>query len=267
MDEYASRLSTLTPGFSGADLSNLVNEAAIISARENKESVGTVAFEKASERIIAGLETKRVLSEKERRTVAYHESGHAVVGWFSEHSNPLVKVTIIPRSKGALGFTQYVPDDISLHTKEQLYDLMCVSLGGRMAEELFFNTITTGASDDLQKVTNIAQNMVVRFGMSKLGLSAYPLNDEGFQKPYSATTEAEIEKEVKSIINECAEKTRKIVRDYKEKIQIMAEELLKKETIDLDEIIQCIGERPFPMPASIKEYLDEVKKRKEKSKS
>ena len=122
-------------------LANLVNEAAIISARDNLESVGSEAFEKASERIIAGLETKRILTEKERKTVAYHEAGHAVVGWFLEFSNPLVKVTIIPRSKGALGFTQYIPDDVSLHTKEQLYDLMCVALGGRMAEEKFFGTV------------------------------------------------------------------------------------------------------------------------------
>jgi AFG3 family protein len=135
--------------------------------------VGSGAFERASERIIAGLETKRVLTEKERRTVAYHEAGHAVVGWFMEHSNPLVKVTIIPRSKGALGFTQYIPDDVSLHTKEQLYDLMCVALGGRMAEEKFFGTITTGASDDLQRVTGIAHSMVTKFGMSRLGITFF----------------------------------------------------------------------------------------------
>lgn len=136
------------------------------------------------------METKRILTEKERKTVAYHEAGHAVVGWFMEYSNPLVKVTIIPRSKGALGFTQYIPDDISLHTKEQLYDLMCVALGGRMAEEKFFGTITTGASDDLQRVTNIANSIVTRFGMSKLGLSTYTFNEEGFVKPYSTITEA-----------------------------------------------------------------------------
>ena len=149
IDEYAMRLSTLTPGFSGADLckffifilANLVNEAAIISARENKEVVDSDSFEKASERIIAGLETKRLISPKERKTVAYHEAGHAVVGWYLENANPLVKVTIIPRSKGSLGFTQYIPDDVSLHTKEYLLETICVLLGGRMSEEFFFNQV------------------------------------------------------------------------------------------------------------------------------
>lgn len=189
-DEYAMRLSTLTPGFSGADISNLVNEAAIISARHEKEHVDSESFEKAVDRIIAGLETRRLLSEKERKTVAYHEAGHAVVGWFLEHSNPLVKLTIIPRSKGALGFAQFIPDDIQLRSKEHLEDLICGLLGGRMSEEFFFKTITTGASDDLQKVTSIAKAMVTTYGMSSLGLLTYNRNEESeFSKPYSPTTE------------------------------------------------------------------------------
>ena len=191
IQEYALRLSTLTPGFSGADISNLVNEAAIISARNEKEWVDSESFEQASDRIIAGLETRRLLSDKERKTVAYHECGHAVVGWFTEYSQPLVKLTIIPRSKGALGFTQFVPDDVQLRSKEHLYDLICGLLGGRMAEEKFFGQITTGASDDLQKVTGIANAMVTKYGMSSLGLTAYPSGDEeGFgRKPYSSFTE------------------------------------------------------------------------------
>jgi AFG3 family protein len=189
IQEYAVRLSTLTPGFSGADISNLVNEAAIISARNDKESVDSESFEQASDRILAGLETRRLLSEKERRIVAYHECGHAVVGWFLEYSQPLVKLTIIPRSKGALGFTQFVPDDVQLRSKEHLIDLICGLLGGRMAEEKFFGQITTGASDDLQKVRNIAHSMVTKFGMSRLGLAAYPGGEEEYIKPYSAQTE------------------------------------------------------------------------------
>jgi AFG3 family protein len=193
IDEYALRLSTLTPGFSGADISNLVNEAAIISAREDKEYVDSESFEKAVDRIIAGLETRRLLSEKERKTVAYHEAGHAVVGWFLEYSNPLVKLTIIPRSKGALGFAQFIPDDIQLRSKEHLEDLICGLLGGRMSEEFFFKTITTGASDDLQKVTSIAKAMVTTYGMSSLGLLTFNRNDESeFSKPYSPTTETVI---------------------------------------------------------------------------
>ena len=190
IEEYAIRLSTLTPGFSGADISNLVNEAAIISARENKEHVNSESFEKAVDRIIAGLETRRLLSERERKTVAYHEAGHAVIGWFLEYSNPLVKLTIIPRSKGALGFAQFIPDDIQLRSKEHLEDLICGLLGGRMSEEYFFKTITTGASDDLQKVTSIAKAMVTQYGMSNLGLMTYNRSDESeLSKPYSPATE------------------------------------------------------------------------------
>jgi AFG3 family protein len=190
IEEYAIRLSTLTPGFSGADISNLINEAAIISAREDKEYVNSESFEKAVDRIIAGLETRRLLSERERKTVAYHEAGHAVIGWFLEHSNPLVKLTIIPRSKGALGFAQFIPDDIQLRSKEHLEDLICGLLGGRMSEEYFFKTITTGASDDLQKVTSIAKAMVTQYGMSNLGLMTYNRNDESeLSKPYSPATE------------------------------------------------------------------------------
>lgn len=192
IEEYAMRLSTLTPGFSGADISNLVNEAAIISARNNKEHVDSESFESAADRIIAGLETRRMLSEKERKIVAYHEAGHAVVGWFLEHSSPLVKLTIIPRSKGALGFTQFVPDDISLRSTEHLQDLICGLLGGRIAEEKFFGSITTGASDDLQKIGRIADAMVTKYGMSNLGLRAFPGGDEeGYMaKPYSTETES-----------------------------------------------------------------------------
>lgn len=191
--EYALRLSTLTPGFSGADISNLVNESAIIAARLNKEYIDSECFETAADRIIAGLETRKLPSANERKTVAYHEAGHAVVGWFSEHANALVKLTIIPRSKGSLGFTQFVPDELHLYSKEHLLDLICGLLGGRMSEELFFNRITTGASDDLQKVTGIAHAIVTKYGMSSLGLSAYSGNqsDESFMvsKPYSPETE------------------------------------------------------------------------------
>jgi AFG3 family protein len=260
IDEYARRISTLTPGFSGAELSNLVNEAAIISARENKVSVDSNSFEKASDRVIAGLITNKPLSKKERKVVAFHESGHAVVGWLLEHSNPLVKITIVPRSKGSLGFAQYIPDDVSLHTREQLLDLMCVSLGGRVAEETFFNQITTGAFDDLNKVSHIARNIVVRYGMSSLGVQTYA--EEGYTKPYSAETEREIEREINATINECLARTRKIVTENKEMVEKMANSLLEKETLDLLDIIDVLGERTFPLPDSITEYLDEIKKRK-----
>ena len=158
--EYAKKLASLTPGFSGADIANVVNEAAIIAARENRNSVGMEHFEKASERVIGGIEKKNLMTKEERRRVAYHEAGHAVAGWFLENSDPLIKVTIIPRSRGALGFAQYLPNEVSLYSKEQHLDMIKTALGGRIAEELFYDSVTTGASDDINKVTQIAHGLV-----------------------------------------------------------------------------------------------------------
>lgn len=183
VEDYARRLSTLTPGFSGADIRNLVNEAAIISARENKESVSSLAFEKAAERVIAGMETKRPMDDSTKKTIAIHESGHAVVSWMLENASPLVKVTIIPRSKGALGYNQFMSDDRSLHSKEYILDHVCTLLGGRIAEKELIGPITTGASDDLQKVTGMVYNMITKLGMSDLGLLSY--SDGGYTKPFS----------------------------------------------------------------------------------
>lgn len=152
-DDYATKVSALTPGFSGADIANVCNEAAIIAARNDLKVVGMKQFEEATERVIGGLEKKTVMTYEERKVVAYHEAGHAVAGWFLEHSNPLLKITIIPRSKGSLGFAQYLPDEMSLYGKEQLVDMIKVSLGGRVAESIFFGKVTTGASDDIKKVT------------------------------------------------------------------------------------------------------------------
>lgn len=184
-EEYAKKLSALTPGFSGADISNICNEGAIIAARKNSEEVGIRDFEQATERVIGGIERKLPQSKQELRTVAYHEAGHAVAGWFSEWSAPLIKLTIIPRAKGSLGFAQYLPDEISLYTKEQLQDMIKVALAGRISEEIFFQRITTGASDDLKKCTQIATGIVTEFGMSEtLGTINYGIG-EGFEKPYS----------------------------------------------------------------------------------
>jgi AFG3 family protein len=159
-EDYARKMSALTPGFSGADLKNICNEAAIIAARKSLTTVSIKEFEEATERVIAGIEKKLPLSDNERRTVAFHEAGHAVAGWFLKYSSPLLKVTIIPRAKGALGFAQYLPDELNLYSREQLEDMMIMALGGRVAEELFFNRITTGASDDIKKVTQIATGLV-----------------------------------------------------------------------------------------------------------
>jgi AFG3 family protein len=174
-EEYARKLASLTPGFSGAEISNVCNEAAIVAARDDLESVGMKEFERAVERVIGGIEKKTVMTVEERKTIAYHEAGHAVAGWFFEHSNPLLKITIIPRSKGSLGFAQYLPDEISLYSKEQIIDMICTALAGRVSEELMFDgRITTGASDDIKKVTQLATGLVTIYGMSpKMGLVGY----------------------------------------------------------------------------------------------
>lgn len=201
-DEYATKMAALTPGFSGADIANICNEGAIIAARKDMTSVGLKQFEEATERVMAGIEKKSIMTPAERKTVAYHESGHAVTGWFLEHANPLLKITIIPRSKGSLGFAQYLPEEISLYTKEALLDMIKVALGGRVAEQLFFGKVTTGASDDIKKVTQIAQGIVKVYGMSsEFGLMSFQ-NSEGVV-PYSEHSAIRIDQEVKRIVLQC----------------------------------------------------------------
>ena len=261
-DEYAKKLAALTPGFSGADIANWCNEGAIIAARGDKKSVGLKEFESATERVIGGIEQKKVMTFEERKTVAYHEAGHAVAGWFLEHSNPLLKITIIPRSKGSLGFAQYLPEELSLYHKEALVDMIKVALGGRIAEQIFFDTVTTGASDDIKKVTQIAQGLVTVYGMNdRLGLVSYQSDDQ-FSKPYSEETAAEIDFEVKKLVDECYATTKELLESKRELIQNLAEELLEHESINLPQIMKILGDRPYPLKESIKEYLQELEKRK-----
>lgn len=261
--EYARKLAALTPGFSGADIMNICNEGAIIAARRDSESVTIKDFENATERVIGGIEKKLPQSQEERKTVAYHEAGHAVAGWFSEHAAPLIKLTIIPRAKGSLGFAQYLPDELTLYTTEQLQDMITVALGGRVAEEMFFGRITTGASDDLKKCTQIASGMVTEYGMSPLlGALRYSV-DEGYQKSYSDLTNQQIDEEVHRIINECYTKCRSVLEANKDNIEALAERLLENETLNLTDIVEIMGERPFPMKESVTEYLHELKERAE----
>jgi len=217
-EEYARKLASLTPGFSGAEISNVTNEGAIIAARTDLESVGIKEFEKAIERVIGGIEKKTVMTADEKKIIAYHEAGHAVAGWFLEHSNPLLKVTIIPRSKGSLGFAQYLPEEISLYSREALYDMICTALGGRISEDLFFNKISTGAADDIKKVTQIAQSLVSVYGMTdRLGLVGYH-SEESALKPYSEHTNEIIDEEVRRIVFECYERTKVLLESKKELI-------------------------------------------------
>jgi len=218
-DEYAKKLAALTPGFSGADIANVCNEGAIIAARNDLKSVSLKEFESATERVIGGIEHKKVLTFEERKTVAYHEAGHAVAGWFLEHSNPLLKITIIPRSKGSLGFAQYLPEEVGLHYKEALIDMIKVALGGRIAEQIFFDTVTTGASDDIKKVTQIASGLVTTYGMNKkMGLVVYDSENE-FMKPYCEQTSEDLDEEIKKIVDECYQSTKELLESKRDLIE------------------------------------------------
>ncbi|CAD8194401.1 unnamed protein product [Paramecium octaurelia] len=260
VEEYANRLATLTPGFSGAEIANLCNEAAILAARQSKQHVDAHDFEMAAERVMAGIEKKRIISEEERKVVAYHESGHAAVSWFLEGGDPLLKLTIIPRSKGSLGYAQYLPNESALFTKQELLDKICCILGGRCSEKHFFQRVTTGAYDDLQKVKNLAYNIVTKYGMSeKIGNQGF--RDENVNS-FSDETSKVIDDEVREIVLQCTKRTEEIIQKYHQQIQKLSEQLLVKETLDLNDLITILGERPFPPKSNFKEYLDTKKREK-----
>merc|ERR1740131_647711 len=210
-EELSKKMAALTPGFTGADIANVCNEAALIAARELAKNIILKHFESAIERVVAGMEKKtNVLQPTEKKTVAYHEAGHAVAGWFLEHADPLLKVSIIPRGKG-LGYAQYLPKEQYLYTTEQLFDRMCMTLGGRAAERIFFERITTGAQDDLQKVTKSAYAEVVHYGMSeKIGQLSFEMPQQGdmqFDKPFSEATAQLVDEEAKKLISGAMERT------------------------------------------------------------
>nr|CAG8482787.1 9055_t:CDS:2 [Entrophospora candida] len=250
MEHLSNRLASLTPGFSGADIANVCNEAALIAARYFKESVEEEHFEQAIERVIAGLEKRsRVLSPEEKKTVAYHEAGHAVAGWFLEHADPILKVSIIPRGIGALGYAQYLPKDQYLYSTSQLLDRMCMTLGGRVSEQIFFNIVTTGAQDDLQKVTKLAYAQISAYGMNiNIGpLSFYNAgdNEPQFQKPYSEATARMIDEEARKLVGMAYERTLKLLTERKNDVEKVAQLLLSKEVLNREDMINLLGKRPF----------------------
>lgn len=260
-DEFCGKLAALTPGFSGADIANCCNEAALIAARHDAPFVSLKHFEAAIERVIVGLEQKsRVLSPEEKRTVAFHEAGHAICGWYLKYADPLLKVSIIPRGQAALGYAQYLPDDQYLTSEEQFKHRMIMALGGRVSEELNFDDITTGAADDLQKVTRMANAMVLKLGMSKkLGTIVFEPKDNNMQvhKPYSEETWELIDSEVHRIINDAHEKCKTLLTEKLDEVKKVAEELLAKEVITRDDMIRLLGPRPFEEKnEAFKKYLD-----------
>ena len=242
-------LARQTPGFSGADIANVCNEAALIAARNDKKTVEKEDFMNAVDRIIGGLEKKgKILTDHERKSIAYHEAGHASLSWLLEHANPLVKVTIVPRGK-ALGAAWYLPEERQITTYEQLLDEMCATLGGRAAEDLFLGAISTGAANDLERVTKQAYAMVVYFGMSKKmpNLNYYDSTgqDWGFTKPYSDETAKMIDEEVHNIVNGQYERAKRILSENAEKHNLLAEQLLKVEVIYTEDVEKIFGKRPW----------------------
>jgi cell division protease FtsH len=254
-------LSKQTPGFSGADIANMCNEAALIAARNGKIEIDKQDFLDAVDRIIGGLEKKnKIITPSEKKAIAFHEAGHATVSWMLEHAAPLVKVTIVPRGK-ALGAAWYLPEERMIVRPEQMLDEMCATLGGRAAEKIIFNKISTGALSDLEKVTKQARGMVTVYGLSeKVGnLTYYDSSgqESGFLKPYSEKTAELIDSEISSIIENQYERAIDLLESHKDKLTQLAEVLLKKEVIFKDDLEDIFGKRPFQVEAKVNDLEEE----------
>jgi AFG3 family protein len=260
-DVDVKKLAAQTPGFAGAEIANVCNEAALIAARRDKGEVDMQDFQDAIDRVIGGLEKKtKIISADEKRIVAYHEAGHAVAGWFLEHADPLVKVSIVPRGVAALGYAQYLPKEQFLYQTEQLIDEMCMTFGGRAAEEIVFNKISTGALSDLERITKMAYSIVTVYGMNKeIGnMSFYDSkqSDYTFNKPYSEATAEKIDKEVKKIIDNAFERTKMLLVDHRDHLEIIAKELLEKEILFQSDLERLIGKRPFAHQTTYEKFTN-----------
>ncbi len=243
------KLAEQTPGFAGADIANVCNEAALIAARKGKEAVDMSDFQDAIDRVIGGLEKKnKIISPEEKEIIAYHEAGHAICGWYLEHAYPLLKVTVVPRGSAALGYAQYTPKEQYLYNTDQLMDQICMTLGGRASEDIFFGKISTGASNDLQQITKIAYSMITVYGMNdKVGnISYYDPNQENvFTKPFSEETGKMIDEEVRKLIDNAYQITKKLLTEKKGDVEKLAKELLKKEVLFKSDVEALIGKRPY----------------------
>ncbi len=245
-------LAGQTPGFAGAEIANVCNEAALLAARSDKESIEMEDFEQAIDRVIAGLEKKnKIISPEERKIVAFHEAGHAITGWFLEYTDPVVKVSIVPRGLAALGYAQYLPEERYLYTKEALLDRMTMAIGGRVAEDIVFGRVSTGAQNDLERITKMAYAMVVDYGMSeKIGYVSFNLSGRDgetpmFNKPYSDDTARVIDEEVKVIIDDIRDRARRLLQEKREQLDQMAESLLQKEVLGPKDLVEILGPRPY----------------------
>ncbi len=265
------KLSAQTPGFAGAEIANVCNEAALIAARRDKKAVDMQDFQDAIDRVIGGLEKKnKIISPEEKKIVAFHEAGHAVAGWFLEHADPLVKVSIVPRGVAALGYAQYLPKEQFLYQTEQLMDEMCMAFGGRAAEEIVFGKISTGALSDLERITKVAYSMVTIYGMNAAigNMSYYDSKqaDYSFQKPYSDATAEKIDKEVRSIIDEAYQRTKALLIQHRQYLDVIAKELLEKEILFQADLERLIGKRPFDKPTTYQQFTNGQGKYEKKQK-
>jgi AFG3 family protein len=247
----ANTLSEMTPGFVGADIANVCNEAALIAARRDKTAVDLDDFNYALDKVIGGLEKKnKIISPEEKQIIAYHEAGHAICGWYLEHAHPLVKVTIVPRGLAALGYAQYLPKEQYITRKEKLLDDICMTLGGRAAESVVFNKISTGAQSDLDHITKLSYDMIVNYGLSeKVGnVSYYSMLNDSFTRPFSEQTAYLIDQEVKSMIDVEYARAKKLLKDKRKQLDALASALLEKEVLHRSDLEAIIGKRPFVDP-------------------
>tara|TARA_S200000501_G_scaffold189366_1_gene178171 strand:- start:4918 stop:6789 length:1872 start_codon:yes stop_codon:yes gene_type:complete len=265
-------LAAQTPGFAGAEIANVCNESALIAARKDKNQIEMDDFQDAIDRVIGGLEKKnKIISPEEKKIVAFHEAGHAVAGWYLEHADPLVKVSIVPRGIAALGYAQYLPKEQFLYQTDQLLDEMCMALGGRAAEDIIFGKISTGALSDLERITKMAYSIVSVYGMNKnignLSFFDSKQSEYNFTKPYSDSTAEKIDQEVKRIIDNAYKRTKNLLTDKKKELEKIANKLLEKEILFQNDLEKLIGKRPFKsnLELSLEEDKEQEKKKEIKN--
>ncbi|MBK9960186.1 MAG: ATP-dependent zinc metalloprotease FtsH [Saprospiraceae bacterium] len=267
-------LSEMTPGFAGADIANICNEAALVAARRNKKEIELDDFNYALDRVIGGFEKKnKLISPEEKEVIAYHEAGHAICGWYLPFASPLVKVTIVPRGIGTLGYAQYLPKEEYITRTEAMLDRICMTMGGRAAEKITFNKISTGAQSDLDQVTKMSYSMISVFGMNeKVGnVSFYGMSNESFQRPYSEETAKLMDEEVRNLINGQYERAQTLLGEKRHELETLASELLKKEVLLKSDVERLIGPSPYhkdklsePIPFSGQHVSDEKPVEEEK---
>ncbi|HEX8377318.1 MAG TPA: ATP-dependent zinc metalloprotease FtsH [Pedobacter sp.] len=252
------KLSAQTPGFAGAEIANVCNEAALIAARKDKVAVDMHDFQDAIDRVIGGLEKRnKIISPEEKRIVAYHEAGHAIAGWFLEHADPLVKVSIVPRGVAALGYAQYLPKEQFLYTTEQLIDGMCMTMGGRVAEDIIFGKISTGAQNDLERITKLSYAMITLYGMNeKVGNISFNDQQDQFNKPYSEKTSELIDDEVRLLIRSVYDRTKGLLQEKHEGLEKLAQKLLEKEILFQSDLEEILGKRPFDNRTTYDEFVN-----------